>query len=77
MSQSRLGSMIEAVANVLIGFGINLGANLVVLPLFGFHVSVSQALGIGLIFTFISILRGYFVRRLFNHITLWRVTHGL
>lgn len=66
MNQSRLGSLIEALANIFIGFGINLGANMIVLPWFGFHVSASQAFGIGVVFTVISLVRGYFIRRYFN-----------
>lgn len=66
MTQSRLGSFIEAWANVLIGFGINMVANMAVLPLFGFPVSAGQAFGIGLIFTAISIVRSYVIRRWFN-----------
>lgn len=66
MNQSRLESFIEAWVNVAIGFGINLVANILVLPWFGFHVTVSQAFGIGLIFTIISVARSYAVRRFFN-----------
>jgi len=66
MTQSRIHSAVEAVANVAIGFGINVTANLVVLPLFGFNVSLGDALGIGLVFTFISIARSYLLRRTFN-----------
>lgn len=64
--QSRLGSFIEAWVNVGIGFGINLAANLTVLPWFGFDVRVVDALGIGAVFTVISVARGYAVRRWFN-----------
>lgn len=66
MNQSRLGSLIEAVANVAIGFAINFTANLLVLPLFGFAVTASSALGIGAVFTVISVARTYCVRRWFN-----------
>jgi hypothetical protein len=64
--QSRLHSFVEAWANVAIGFTINFVANLFVLPLFGFNVRASQAFGIGLIFTVISIARSYVIRRWFN-----------
>lgn len=47
-------------------------ANLIVLPWFGFKVSVSQAFNIGVIFTFISIARSYILRRLFNRIMIWQ-----
>lgn len=52
--------------NVVIGYGINFIANLLVLPLFGFDVSPAQAAGMGIIFTFISIGRSYVLRRVFN-----------
>lgn len=67
MKQSRLGSFIEACANVAIGFGINLMANLTVLPALGYNVTVTAAFQIGLIFTLISVARGYVVRRWFNN----------
>jgi hypothetical protein len=66
VSQTRLGSFIEAWVNVLIGFGINWCANLVILPMFGFNVSPGQAFEIGLWFTAVSVLRSYVVRRWFN-----------
>lgn len=66
MTQSRRGSLAEAVTNTAIGWAINLTANMVVLPLFGFDVTLSQAVGIGVIFTVISVARSYFVRRFFN-----------
>lgn len=64
--QTRTGAFVEAWANVAIGYGINLVANLAVLPMFGFHVTLLDAAGIGVIFTFISVARSYFVRRIFN-----------
>lgn len=66
MSQSRLGSALEAGTNVAIGFAINMGANLVVLPAFGYPVTATDAFGIGLVFTAISVLRSYALRRAFN-----------
>ncbi len=66
MTQTRLGSFIEAWVNVLIGFGINWCANLLILPLFGFNVSPGQAFEIGLWFTAVSVVRSYMVRRWFN-----------
>ena len=66
MNQSRIGSLIEACANVAIGFGINWVANLLILPLFGFNVTGSQAFNMGLMFTVISVVRSYAIRRWFN-----------
>jgi hypothetical protein len=66
MSQTKWGSFIEAWANIAVGFSINWCANLLVLPMFGFHVSGGQAFRIGLIFTAISLARSYVLRRWFN-----------
>lgn len=64
--QSRVGSAIEATANVAVGYGVNFCANLLVLPLFGFSPSLSEAAGIGVVFTVISLVRSYALRRAFN-----------
>lgn len=66
LRQTRIGSLIEACANVLIGFGVALISQIVVFPLVGIHVSLSTNLEIGLWFTVISIVRSYVIRRWFN-----------
>lgn len=66
MTQSRLGSFVEAIVNVLIRFTINWAMNMAVLPLFGFNVTPGQAFHMGLIFTVVSVARSYAVRRWFN-----------
>ena len=66
MAQTKLGSFIEAWANIVVGFGINFFANMAILPLFGFKVSAGSAFEIGLIFTVISLVRSYVLRRRFN-----------
>jgi hypothetical protein len=68
VSQTRLGSWIEAWANIAIGFAINWTANMLVLPVFGFDVSATVAFHIGLVFTLISLVRSYVLRRVFNRI---------
>ena len=66
MTQTRLGSLIEAVFNVVVGFGINFTANLLIFPLFGWEISAAQNLTLGAIYTAISIARSYVIRRWFN-----------
>lgn len=66
MNQSRLSSLIEALFNVAIGLTINLIANALILPLVGFHITLSQNLFIGALYTVISVARSYCVRRWFN-----------
>jgi hypothetical protein len=66
MAQTKLGSFVEAWANIGVGFTINFFANMAILPLFGFKVSAGNAFEIGLIFTVISLVRSYVLRRWFN-----------
>ena len=66
MSQSRAQSMIESAANVVIGYMVALGSQLVVFPMFGVHLPLQDNLLIGLWFTGISLVRSYLVRRWFN-----------
>lgn len=68
MSQTKLGSIAEAWANIFVGFAINWCANLLVLPMFGLKVSGATAFHIGLVFTVISLVRSYVLRRWFNNL---------
>jgi hypothetical protein len=65
--QTKLGSFLEVSCNVLSGL---LTANLtwiyIVAPIYGFTNGKHEILMINLIFTVVSIIRGYFWRRLFN-----------
>lgn len=66
MSQSRTGSAVETMTNIAIGYTINFFANLLILPRFGYRVTVHDTVWIGIWFTGISIVRSYAVRRWFN-----------
>jgi hypothetical protein len=64
--QTRLQSLLEAWANTLIGYAINLLVQLVVYPLYGATFTFVQNVQIGLIFLAVSIVRSYLLRRAFN-----------
>ena len=67
MTQTRLGSFIEAWMNVFIGFSINFTANMLILPHFGFtSLTAKTNFIIGLLYTVISVVRSYTIRRWFN-----------
>jgi hypothetical protein len=70
MSQSRLMSLVEAVANVIVGFGVAVATQMAVFPMFGLHASFTENLAIGAVFTLASILRSYTLRRLFEALRL-------
>lgn len=62
-AQTRLASLKEQGINILVGFSIQFGANYFVLPLFGMKPSIADLFGMGAIFTVISVVRGYVIRR--------------
>ncbi len=66
--QSRRMSAIEAIANVAVGYGVAVLAQLAIFPAFGIAVSIGDNLAIGAAFTVVSLARSYAVRRLFNAI---------
>ena len=66
--QSRRMSAVEAIANVLVGYGVAVLAQIAIFPLFGIAVSLGDNLAIGAAFTVVSLARSYAVRRLFNAI---------
>lgn len=81
MTQTKIGSFIEACVNVLIGFWINFGLNLLILPLFGFtSLTLENNLYIGILYTGVSVVRSYAVRRWFNtrlHAVAEKLAHGI
>ena len=70
--QSRAMSLVEAVANVAVGYGLAVLTQMLVFPIFGLQVSLANNLAIGLVFTGISLTRSYLLRRLFEAFR----THG-
>ena len=64
--QSKQRSALEAVTNAVVGFLVAIGANLIVLPAFGYNVTVYDSFAIGWFFTLISMIRSYALRRVFN-----------
>lgn len=69
MIQSRSMSLVEAVANVAVGYALALATQIVVFPWFGLHPSLGENLAIGALFTCISLLRSYTLRRLFARLS--------
>jgi hypothetical protein len=66
MSQTRLGSLIEAWANTLFGFLLSIAASFIFFPLLGIQSNGWQNIGAVLLFTVLSIARNYIVRRYFD-----------
>jgi len=66
MRQTKRQSLIEAMTNTGIAFCISLFIAWVVYPLYYPETSFRDTFELTLIFTVISILRGYIIRRFFN-----------
>jgi len=66
--QKKKHSFIEATTGTVIGLLTSFLIQLIIYPVLGIPVSIGQNIIITSVFFVVSILRGYFVRRLFNKI---------
>jgi len=73
MKQSRRMSLVEALTNVAVGYGIAVMAQMTIFPVFGLHATLAQNLMMGAIFTVVSIVRSYALRRVFEEIRVRRI----
>lgn len=64
--QSKKQSLIETLTSVFVGWLTGVILNLTVLPLFDYNITVTDSLLVSLIFTIVSVIRGYLIRRTFN-----------
>ena len=68
MQQKKLHSFIEVLASTAIGYLVAVSTQYLIFPYFHIYTTIESNLKIGLIFTLVSIVRSYAVRRLFNWI---------
>ena len=66
MTQSRRMSLIEAITNVAVGYALAVVTQMLMFPWFGLHASFGENLALGLVFTAVSLIRSYALRRLFT-----------
>ena len=64
--QSKKESLIETLTSVFVGWLIGVILNMLVLPLFDYDVNLTDGVLISIIFTAVSVVRSYVVRRFFN-----------
>lgn len=65
--QTRTQSLTESITNTASGYLVAVLAQLLIFPLFDVDVSIGDNFMIAGMFTFISIVRNYAIRRLFNN----------
>lgn len=68
MKQSRSMSLVEAIANVAVGYCVAVVTQILIFPVFGLHTTLAENLKMGAVFTLVSIARSYVLRRLFEAI---------
>lgn len=66
--QSRRMSLAESVANVTVGYGLAVVAQILIFPVYGLHATLAENLRLGLVFTALSLARSFALRRLFEAI---------
>jgi len=72
MNQSRIDSLMESVVNIIIGLVVSTIANWLILPaVLGVSLTLGQNVLIGTLFTVISLVRSYVIRRAFNGRSVW------
>jgi uncharacterized protein YacL len=72
MKQSKMDSLMESVVNIVIGLIISTIANYLLLQLFlGFPMHLGTNVLISVVFTVISLVRSYSLRRAFNGRSVW------
>ena len=68
--QSRWMSLVESATNIAVGYCLAVLTQVLVFPLFGLHASLSDNLALGAVFTIVSLIRSYTLRRAFNALGL-------
>ena len=67
LMQTKKQSFIEACMNILFGYAVALGSQLLIFPLFGILIPMRDHIWISIYFTIISLTRSYIIRRYYNH----------
>lgn len=66
--QSKRMSFYESLTNVTVGYVFAVASQLIIFPLFGIYLPLSDNLIMGLYFTVLSVIRSYALRRVFNRV---------
>lgn len=64
--QSKIGSMVETAVNVGSGYLLALFTQPYIYGYFGLTITLGESAGVAIVFTTLSLLRSFVVRRIFN-----------
>lgn len=66
MKQTKIQSGIEAATQTVVAFGLATLIQPIVFKLWDIHVNYGESMQIAVVFTLVSLVRSYIVRRVFN-----------
>jgi hypothetical protein len=72
MKQSRAASLVEAIINIMVGFGLSIGCQAIFLPLLGVEIPWAANFYFASIMTVMSIARQFVLRRVFEALHIRR-----
>jgi ABC-type spermidine/putrescine transport system permease subunit II len=64
--QSRSASAFEALTSTVFGFLLSIWVQRLLFPAMGYDLALTENIAVASVFTGVSLLRGYVVRRTFN-----------
>lgn len=65
--QKKINSLIETMTNTVVGLLLSFCIQIIIYPALGIKVTIGENVTITFVFFLVSILRGYIIRRIFNH----------
>lgn len=68
MSQTRMQSFVEVNTSTAVGFVVSWAATPPIFWAFGYEAGAGKALGITVVYTVLSLVRGWVMRRVFNRL---------
>lgn len=68
IGQTRARSLVEASTNVVVGYVVAILTQVALFPRFGIRLSTSENLIVGAVFTLVSLVRSYVLRRVFERL---------
>ena len=66
MKQSPAMSLLRAITNVAVGYGVAVVTQILIFPVFGLHTTLAQSLKMGTVFAVVRIARPFALQRAFE-----------
>lgn len=74
--QTVKGSMAEVFSNLVVGYSVNFMANFLIFPHMGWEISATQNIKMGVMYTCISVVRSFCMRRIYNKFNFFHIKNN-